>query len=207
MSQTVCWAKGFIPLKEPQIFPTPIYLSLPPLCVPCPHLSCTLTSPGITPKDIFLGQALQDGHGVRLELHQRLALARAADLHLPFALLCDRGGLAAVTPWPHSAQLSLVPRQGLSPPFCPLFSASLLCARLPLLIQQAHCQASRQASHRAVTHVVTVCQGLPVLSFTLPSSWGGRGHVDSICAAPVGVSGDWGSPSLSQGRETLTVTL
>jgi len=61
-----------------------------------PRLPRTLASPGNDPKDIFLGQALQDGHGVRLELHQRLALARAADLGLPFALLCDHRGLGAV---------------------------------------------------------------------------------------------------------------
>lgn len=42
-------------------------------------------------KDISLSQALQDGHGVCLELHQRLALTWAADLRLPSALLCVGG--------------------------------------------------------------------------------------------------------------------
>lgn len=42
-------------------------------------------------KDISLSQALQDGHGVCLELHQRLTLTWAADLRLSSALLCVGG--------------------------------------------------------------------------------------------------------------------
>lgn len=131
--ETACWAKAFIPLKEPKIFPTPIYPSLLPQHGFCAQLFCTLTSPDITPKDIFLGQALQDGHGVRLELHQRLALTRAADLGLPFALLCDSGvGLQS----DHGPTVPALPcsqtapaathqgsehptRQGATPKFCP----------------------------------------------------------------------------------------
>lgn len=71
-----------------------------PLCLPRQESGCSppelraALRPGAPtqhPKDIPLGQALQDGHGVCLELHQRLALTWAPNLRLPSALLCVGG--------------------------------------------------------------------------------------------------------------------
>lgn len=79
-------------------------------------------------KDISLSQALQDGHGVCLELHQRLTLTWAADLRLPSALLCV-GGIWGCSG--HAQQALLTPSPTQVPYPCSPFALTPSPASLP----------------------------------------------------------------------------